>query len=167
MPRSKRPRKKYRPKVRQQLSGAEVLDDFFFRIEDWGSTDWKAATLMHLVRPFDLILRGEATGADWRQAKTNLIEGYATASQFEECSRIRREIKSGNKLLRVAYNYWMEKQEVLITNVETARDCCQLIIDMWSQMLPGEVTQGCRSLKKDNGKALTFFEAEMEGLPSI
>lgn len=161
MPRSKKPRKRYRPKVARQLSGAGVLDDFFFRVESWESTDWQIAARMHLLNPFDKILDGKGAERDWAQAKTNFIEGWATASQFEERDRIRREIKAANKLLRVAYNYWMEKQEILITNVETARDVCGLILDMWEQMNPGEVTQGCRSLR-NNPAAMTAMEEEME-----
>ena len=160
MPRSKKPRKRYRPKVRQQLNGAGVLDDFIFRVESWGSTEWQVAALMHLVRPFDLILRGDAQEINWSQAKVGLIEGYATASQFEECSRIRREIKAANKLMNAAYTYYDQKGEILTANVEAARDVCEVIVDMWRQMLPGEVTQGCRSLHDE--RVMTWFETEME-----
>lgn len=161
MPRSKRPRKKYRPKVRQQLSGAEVLDDFCFRVESWDSTNWQIAARMHLLNPFDQILRGKGTERDWAQAKTNFIEGWATASEFEERDRIRREIKAANKLLRVAYDHFANKGEVLAANVEAARDVCGLILDMWQSLNPGEVTQGCRSLKH-NPAAMTAMEEEME-----
>ena len=160
MPRSKTPRKRYRPKVRQQLSGAGVLDDFIFRVESWGSTEWQVAALMHLVRPFDLLLRGDAQEINWSQAKVGLIEGYATASQFEECSRIRREIKAANKLMNAAFTYYGQKGEILTANVEAARDVCEVIVDMWRQMLPGEVTQGCRSLHDE--QVMTWFESEME-----
>lgn len=162
MPRSKKPRKRYRPKVSLQLRGAEVLDDFCFRIEDWGAQDWQIAARMHLLTPFDNILRGNPTETDWAQAKTNLIEGWATASEFEERDRIRREIRAANKLLTAAYACFAQKHEVLMRNVEAARDVCGLILDMWETMNPGEVTQGCRSLGKNNGKALTFFEEQME-----
>ena len=163
MPRSKKPRKQYRPKVRRQLSGAEVLDDFFFRVESWESANWQIAARMHLLGPFDRILGGSPEERDWAQAKTNLIEGWATASEFEERDRIRREIRAANKLLTAAYTYFDQKHEVLTRNVEAARDVCGLILDMWETMNPGEVTQGCRGLGKDNGKALTWFEEQMEG----
>ena len=68
-------------------------------------------------------------------------------------------------MLRVAYNHWLKDGSILRQNVEAARDACQLIIDMWQTMNPGEVTQGCRSLGRDP-KAMTRIEIEMDGRPA-
>lgn len=162
MPKSKRPRKKYRPKARLISQGIGVMNDFFFRRESWDTDDWQLAVRLHLITPFNQILEGEAEEHTWAQAKTNLVEGWATAGQFEETDRIRREIKAANSMLRVAYNHWLKDGSILERNVEAARDACQLIIDMWQTMNPGEVTQGCRNLGRDP-KAMTRIEIEMDG----
>lgn len=162
MPRSKRPRKKYRQKSRMISHGIGIMNDFFFRRESWDGDDWQLAVRMHLIRPFDIILRGESEEHDWAQAKTGLIEGWATAGQFEEKDRIRREIKSANTLLRAAYTHWTKDGSVIRQNVEAARECCGLIMDMWQEMNPGEVTQGCRSLA-DHPEAMVKMELEIDG----
>lgn len=81
-------------------------------------------------------------------------------TQFNECTRIRREIKAANNLLGVACDYWAAKRELLVANVEAARNVTFLIVDMWKAMNPGEVVEGCHSLKRKG--ALIRVEEEME-----
>ena len=162
MPKSKKPRRKYNPRRHQYQSdmGAGVMDAILFRVEDWGSNDWELAMRVHLVKAFDAILAGNPTERDWSDAKTVLCEGWGTASQFNECSRIRREIKAANNLLGVACDHWAAKRELLVANVEAARNATFLIVDMWKAMNPGEVVEGCHSLRRKG--ALIRVEEEME-----
>lgn len=164
MPKSKKPRRRYNPRRHQYASdmGAGVMDAILFRVEDWGSNNWELAARLHLVKAFDAILAGNPTEQDWSDAKTVLAEGWGTASQFNECARIRREIKAANRLMEVACDYWCNKGELLVQNIEAARDVTFLIIDMWKSMNPGEVVEGCHSLRRPG--ALGRVEAEMEAM---
>lgn len=149
MPKSKKPRRKYRP--RGDWWPAAVHHTTLL-VRPWVGAEWtdelKRNITIATLEPVNALQVGDLRSENWLRAKNALELGYILASKTDQWAELRREIIAGYRQFCVASDRHLKHQGFLAANIEAVRRALITVLDIEFAFSPAEVNEANEMLKR-------------------
>lgn len=149
MPKSKKPRRKYRP--RGDYWPAAVHHTSLL-VRPWVGAEWtdelKRNLTIAALEPVNAMQVGDLRSENWLRVKNTLELGYVLASKTDQWAELRREIITAYKLFCIASDRHLRHQGFLAANIEGVRGALITVLDVAFAFSPAEVNEANEMLKR-------------------
>lgn len=149
MPKSKKPRRKYRP--RGDFWPAAVHHTSLL-VRPWVGAEWtdelKRRATIATLEPVNALQVGDLRSENWLRTKNGLELAYVLASKTDQWTELRREIIGAYRLFCHASDRHLKHQGFLAANIEAVRRALITALDIEFAFSPAEVNEANEMLKR-------------------